>query len=64
MKKKPLFTVPSAHPGTDNGTSVGENWVSAVAAHTYTDLVASGEWLRWGKLCNVVAVDLFLRGMV
>ena len=44
MKKKPLVTVHNAHPGSDEEDTKkgGENWISAVAALTNTDLAASG----------------------
>ena len=41
LKKKPMTTVKAAH--NDQGVLFGsENWITAVAALQYTDLVASG----------------------
>ncbi|XP_048742286.2 U3 small nucleolar RNA-interacting protein 2-like isoform X2 [Ostrea edulis] len=44
MKKRPTVTVRNAHAGRDqNGnSSIGTNWITAVAALHNTDLVASG----------------------
>ena len=40
LKKKPLFTVSSAH-GRDESNNT-PNWISAIASFSMTDLVASG----------------------
>jgi len=53
LKKKPLVTKHRAH-GLENGLK-SENWISAVAAHQYSDLVASGSkdgFVRLWKCSN------------